>query len=330
MKIQHITPNIDLGASSRLKQECRRALSSIKTAKRNFSQGEVRVTVLSPDVPCVNLPDWVDEIGALSDARSVFGFSDIYPMVPLKEALQNIDENVDLVVLTNPDISVAPDFYNRIAEYFCEGVSSINIHRDTIPDEGGKIAPIQAVLGPTTPHEGSDCFVFTPEKAKNFVAGGLVIGMSPVDDAMLINMRLQDESFIRLVGQKLTFHFGDDRPWNKDVRDTYFPQSYLLGKRVVDELISKYGDFPVFEASFDAKVFLNSWRHMVLPAMFPGQTVRYYRKWSRSIRQLRQSKTDLFWKISGAQSYPLLKDRIRELVATPLIKLIRQMKMRLR
>lgn len=330
MKIQHITVNIDLAASSRIKEEFNRALMSIEIASKNYVEGEVSITVISPDAPCVVLPAWVEEKKIETDARQSFGKPEMYPLIPGEHALKIIDPEVDYVVLSNPDISVAPDFYNRVARYASSRAKSLNIHRETIPDVDGEIAQFQLLPAETIAHEGSDCFVFCPEEATRFVLGKLVIGMSPIDDVLLINMKLQNESFVRLQGQQLTFHYGDERSWKSDVRSPFFPQSFEFGRRAVAELLSRYGNLRVFNASLGAGVFFETWRYVVLPAMFPAQSTKFYTYWSYRIRNREYPSSELFARVNGAVYRRSAKNFVSERLISPATKLIRQSRMRRR
>jgi hypothetical protein len=141
----------------------------------------------------------------------------------------------DYMVYTNIDIGLFPDFYDEVARYIDEGIDSFTIGRRTLSTEFTSIDLMEEILNQEgTPHYGLCCFVFPRSHYPRFILGNTCIGLQPVGVALAVNLMQQAVKFKNILNERLTFHLGDDRIWNKTLLDRY----HLFNERQLDEIVS--------------------------------------------------------------------------------------------
>lgn len=129
--------------------------------------------------------------------------------------------DADVLIYTNVDIAVQPDFYRAIALMIGQGRDALIVNRRTIPEAalGGidagdaEALRLWAASQAGIAHPGYDCFVFRRELASRFVFADVCIGANYVGKSFALNMCSATPRFEVFTDLSLTFHLGDDRAW---------------------------------------------------------------------------------------------------------------------
>lgn len=217
MKILHIIPGLDAGASKILKDEHSRALESISQAVGRPSKRSLDLRVVEicdPSWPASDLPG-LEVFRQPIEVCSVQKGGGIRPK--LRSFFpQSLLEDADFVVFTNSDICVVPEFYDTVAGIIEEGTLAGSIHRKTIlgldPSEPESVPEaIDSVNWYL--HPGSDCFFFPTATAVALRDNQLVLGIPPVGRLTIFVLSALNPSFRKFPALGITFHFGDDRVW---------------------------------------------------------------------------------------------------------------------
>lgn len=145
----------------------------------------------------------------------------------------------DILVYTNIDISLTPQFYIVLAELFARGADCAVINRRTIsnayhdPDD---LALMALEVG--TPHPGFDCFAFRGKLRDSMVPFSSCIGIGGVMLPLLYNLLALAEAPTVLLDAHATFHIGDDKSWRKPDLGDYSAFNSAELDRVFDALQS--------------------------------------------------------------------------------------------
>jgi len=272
MKFLHLIPNLDRHAPSRLQQELKNSQMSIKSAiEATDATHKILVRYLSSPGSNVRVPNWAEEKVLEEDSRDSFAGQEIPPLLRATDvSLQDVG-NADYVVFTNSDICLAPQFYEEVSSVIASGTTSFSVHRRTIHDVEGQIAPYESMLTvDTTAHEGSDCFVFPAQHLRRLQFDQMAIGIAPIGDLFLINLALLDTSFAKIPNKDITFHFGDSRDWNSDSRSYSASQTAHFGRRAIQKLQVEFGFRAVISTAQKVGVFRQTWNRILLPMTNPG------------------------------------------------------------
>ena len=147
------------------------------------------------------------------------------------------------VIYTNVDIGLQPNFYRAVASFIDQGYDSFVINRRTISDTSPfQLDDIYANAG--KPHRGWDCFVFPRSWIPDFRLGTLCIGAPLVGLAFLSNLVARSRNFKEFRNERLTFHLGDDKTWNRKSFFDYRKHNYTQLMRQLEQLTEIYGEFP--------------------------------------------------------------------------------------
>ena len=74
---------------------------------------------------------------------------------------------------------------------------------------------------PLGQHPGFDCFVFPTAWVEDFVANAACVGIGWVMRSLLYNLVVKARRMVILRNAHLTYHYGDDRPWNAPELEEY-------------------------------------------------------------------------------------------------------------
>jgi len=217
VKIVHIIPGLDAGASQSLKDEHSRALESISQAVGHPPRGNLDLRVVEicdPSWPASDLPgievfrERIDSLSLPKERGIRPKLRSFFPQALLDDA--------DFVFFTNSDICVVPEFYETVAGIIEKGTKAGSIHRKTIlgldPSEPDSVR--KAIESDNWYlHPGSDCFFFPPATAVALRDNQLVLGVPPVGRHTVIVLSALNPSFRKFPALGITFHFGDDRVW---------------------------------------------------------------------------------------------------------------------
>lgn len=217
MRVIHIIPGIDQGASARLKAEHSRALESYSAAMSQVELDShqlrvVYVTDLSwakPSVPGIEVFAKPIESYALGENMGIR--PRLGSFLP-----PELLEDVDYIILANSDICVTPTFYDLVIGQIESGTLAGSINRRSIlgvdPLDTGALDRALKTSNWYL-HSGSDCFFF-PATSGNFLRKSrLFMGAPPVGRHVVVTLSALNPSFRVYEDLAATFHFGDDRFW---------------------------------------------------------------------------------------------------------------------
>lgn len=148
---------------------------------------------------------------------------DIVPLTPprklpliadiINRALAGSD--VDMVIYTNVDIAVQPEFYVEVERLATQGYDAFTINRRTLPKHYHSPAQLSLMyLEQGERHPGHDCFIFKPVAARCYDLRRGCIGANWIGRILLANLMARSDRFHVFDNKRLTFHVGDDRSWN--------------------------------------------------------------------------------------------------------------------
>lgn len=173
-----------------------------------------------------------DGFGRLPDlersAASVFPERTGRPLPFVQDILDRVRAHTaeEIVVLTNVDIALHPEFYVWASQHLASrGLKScIVTRRDGLPKErdGRTVTPddYEWLCGqPGVAHPGFDCFVMQRECLKQLRLADLFVGMPPWGKVLRDQLRRIGRFQLVTTGRN-TFHCGSDRAWGSD-RDLF-------------------------------------------------------------------------------------------------------------
>jgi hypothetical protein len=219
VNIVHLVPGVDAGAPQTLQDEHKRALESISHAAAAYSNSELklRVVVVCDDTwPAIGLPG-LEIFRKSIDHFSLNDGGGIRPKLRSFFPSELLSEDQTLI-FSNADICVAPEFYNVVADLVQGGTLAGSIHRRTVLGiDASRPENLEALTRSKNwyLHPGSDCFFFPAENAAAFVDSEVMLGVPPVGRLMVLVLSALNPSFRKFPDSGLTFHFGDDRVWQK-------------------------------------------------------------------------------------------------------------------
>ncbi|MFI5294013.1 MAG: sulfotransferase [Thermodesulfovibrionales bacterium] len=130
----------------------------------------------------------------------------------------------DYFIYTNTDIALTPDFYLAVRDIIGKGYDGFAINRRTISMTYADLQDIHLMVEEALQgekHPGYDCFVFRRESYSRFVLGNVCIGANWIGRAMLGNVMAFSTNFNVFEDLHLTFHRGDERPWQGNEHNSY-------------------------------------------------------------------------------------------------------------
>ncbi|AVG23028.1 hypothetical protein C3B54_1117 [Pontimonas salivibrio] len=223
LQVHHFVLGIESDTTTELIEQHRLALRSITRARDIGVDGvEVSLELILSETGF----DYSDIDAGSSivphNARDLFG-PHARPLPSARDVFRLLAQSpAEIVILSNADICVTENFYQRVYELHRDGVHSWTAHRKTIlgdPQVG--VDPLDwANSQPGIDHPGSDLFATTPNIAKKAFFGDCVFGMAGIGDLVLLNLGVLDDTFQRYWSLGISFHFGDDRDWEVDERST--------------------------------------------------------------------------------------------------------------
>jgi len=164
-------------------------------------------------------------------------FEEPRPLPLMGDILTRLYQSSDAQVLvyTNVDLAVHPDFYLAIDAEVAAGRQAFSINRRTV--HGGAGRPLDWVLAQAgEPHGGHDCFVFERAVLEGFDFHGVCIGFPPVGRVMLAAMSSRGRGFATLEDRSLTFHVDNAKVWQSLRYQDYWLHNQREGLRAIDGL----------------------------------------------------------------------------------------------
>jgi hypothetical protein len=242
LKITHIVPGLDPGASPTLQYEHLRALESISKAAIHSSKSDLELRVIE-----VCDPSWTPVITpGVEVYRHEIDYISVSEKLGIRPKLRSffpdpLTSNTDFIVFTNADICVTIDFYEKIQEIVDKGTLAGSIHRRTVlgvvPSDPRSVD--KAIMSENWYlHPGSDCYFFPAKTAAALRVSEVVMGIPPVGRLTLLTISAVNPSFKKFPTLGTTFHFGDDRVWQtsgrlRKLREMNFQSWYLAVPRLI-------------------------------------------------------------------------------------------------
>lgn len=151
-------------------------------------------------------------------------------------------EDVDLVIYTNVDIAVQPEFYIEVERIASQGYGAFTINRRTLPKHYDSPAQLPLMyLDPGEKHPGHDCFIFKPDAARHYDLGLGCIGANWIGRILLANLMARSTRFHIFDNKRLTFHIGDDRSWKTDAFSDYDKHNEQELVKILDRMLGDEG-----------------------------------------------------------------------------------------
>lgn len=154
------------------------------------------------------------------------------PLPLLRDILWRFYEasDADYFIFTNLDIGLMPLFYTHIKSLIDEGFDAIYINRRDLPlvHQGVIINENSYKLAcdlDGSMHPGLDCFIFKRNIIPQLNMGNVFVGYPPVGQVLKTQIDLYSKKTKWITEEKLTFHVGSDRYWNKEKKDPYHEEN---------------------------------------------------------------------------------------------------------
>jgi hypothetical protein len=166
----------------------------------------------------------------------------------LKDILDRLysGSEADILVYTNVDIGLQPDFYLTVQEFVEQGFDAFVINRRTIPNTYTAVTQLPQMWAEAgESHRGWDCFVFRRDFYPKFVLGDICIGAPRVGLALLANLTATTNRFREFKEEQLTFHLGDDRSLKNSPFRAYADHNTRELDIILARLKEIYGSFPL-------------------------------------------------------------------------------------
>ena len=181
------------------------------------------ISVNTPQDACLVPGFFMESIELDRDVTSIGDFSADFRLPLVFDILKLADSSsstANFIVFTNSDICLMPSFYSVVGNLLESGFDSLIINRRTVHDNNSGSYGAMAVADYGESHPGLDCFVFPRSWVSDFVGNTACVGIGQVMRGLLMNLVARATSLLVLTEAHLTYHFGDDRPWLADDRET--------------------------------------------------------------------------------------------------------------
>jgi len=243
MHIRHVIAGVGSSAPLELQRAHAQVLASVARA---FAAATPRITV---EIIVVGLPDeppppgpWVfhatrrEALGGRGFAtrRALPFLSDV--IAPLQQA-----DEFRIGILSNADIEIVEDFYERVAVNFRSipvptSITRLTHYASLQPGNSSDHGPT------TTEHPGHDCFVADSADWHRAAAGDVVLGIPGVMKALLWSLARPGIPVRVLHGTGWTHHQEDARAWAAAKMGQYVKHNEIALTSLAEELLSLRGD----------------------------------------------------------------------------------------
>lgn len=243
MRIQHLIPVTDAGASSALRSAEAFTLKTVRRALQKTVHDVDVVLLAHEGSGRVNAESsFASQREVLKTITQSLGGNHPPRSLPyLGHVLREVDKDCDITIFSNPDISLQPTFYEQVANLANEGFAG-SITRRTILGKPRKTTPILfSRLQRGKSHPGHDCFFFPSKMAHDFALGDVFLGAPPVGHIMLLNIALLHQETLIFRDIKATYHFGDDRSWRELHNSGLTNSNKVAASAVLVDLVARHG-----------------------------------------------------------------------------------------
>ncbi len=252
MRFAHIVNPVRVPESSDLYQAQPITFESMKRAKEKALQDipDLEITLLSCHYPEDEemVPEYFEKTPHLTrSVRDLQGFEKQKKLPFIQDLLQHAyqHQEADYIIFTNVDISLYPDFYNKVYRKLEEGFDGLCINRTTLADGVYTAKDLNRLYDlEGQPHEGIDCFILKRTLIPKLVLKESIVGTGPVGLILASNLLHVCSKFIWVTDGKYTFHIGDDKRWRKEqiTRDSLLVYSFSQFRDVLLVLLENEHD----------------------------------------------------------------------------------------
>lgn len=143
----------------------------------------------------------------------------------------------DILVFTNVDIALMPDFYLFLDQIFARDVDAAVINRRSISDAYTGVDDL-VIMGMEVgnPHTGFDCFAMRGSVRDKLVPYTGCVGIAGVMLPLVHMLLAKAERPVVLLDAHATFHLGNDRQWRSEKFADYSDHNIREIDRVFDVL----------------------------------------------------------------------------------------------
>lgn len=219
-------------------------------AAKAFAKDEIDVSLYAvqyDDEERFTLPDCFSRTPGLERSiGDIKSFEKWKKLAVLKDILDMLYlvSRADYFIYTNVDIALQPYFYLAVSKIIEQGYDAFIINRRTIPGHYKNIVEIPLMYTEIgEKHPGWDCFVFKRSLYPTFELGTVCVGTNWIGRSMIANLASLAGQFKIFKDSHLTFHIGDERPWNAKQLDDYAMHNRDECSRIMAHFEKKYGPF---------------------------------------------------------------------------------------
>ena len=260
-------------------------LESLMRAKESSGSLEVRVVSTQFPEDRRQVPSWMETTDDLQESSLAHSeFTDKRKLPSLREIwsrLLSCSQDSDLLIFSNIDIAVYPDFYSNLTNLINQGWESISVTRRTISNTYSDVSQLTAMWEEKgTAHPGDDCFAIRRDCASRLNIQPVYTGAGWFDKILLINLAWQT-NFKKFRDERITFHIGDDRTWQNPEAKTVADWNKRLLRELILEIEQERG-----KSYWNPQI----WPHVASVYKHAGFSTSYT---YRAMKQLNQLKSRL-------------------------------------
>jgi hypothetical protein len=164
----------------------------------------------------------------------------------IKDILDRLYEatTAEYLIYTNVDIGLQPYFYMTIAELARQGYDAFAINRRVVSPEFKSPQDMPAIWSEVgKSHPGWDCIVFHRSLYPKFRLGNVCIGTSGIGRALVYNLHCHGKRFNVFMDKHLTFHIGEDTPWQGEKHRDLLEFNQRESRQVLQQLRNEFDEF---------------------------------------------------------------------------------------
>lgn len=220
---------------------------SMRRARDRAAAEGLSVTLLSAQYPedRERVPDGFTPTPDLDRSSADIGAFRVPRKLPLfADLLARLYQGspADILVYTNVDIALQPDFYLVLAGWLAGGTDAAVVNRRTVAADPDRARDLEWLAAqPGERHRGYDCFVFRRGLLADVDFGRLLIGVAGFGKTVVAALSSLDPRFRLEKDAHLTFHINNDRPWRDEALDDYWRFNLAEGRQALDRLRERLG-----------------------------------------------------------------------------------------
>jgi hypothetical protein len=180
--------------------------------------------------------------------RDIGSFAHPRPLPLLGDLFARLRDSsrAEILVFTNVDIALQPDFYVRAVERL-RTLDACSITRRTVPaDVASRLTENELAAWARAhgePHPGHDCFVLRRRLLDDVDLGAMCIGFPPFGRALvaILSTMAGAERFAVLEDERTTYHVGDSKTWQDDRYHDYWIHNRREALAAMDRVAAASG-----------------------------------------------------------------------------------------